>query len=330
MKSMSQVVATCVALISGISLFAGQASKTWQSPNRRNLDPQSQPTLIVRTEGLSISVDPSPYPFILRIRRERDGSGQPEEIKSTISEDIIQIDQIVVWNDRIVLRGLANSAIAVVEIFDISGTHIDKFFCYWPAISEARGVIVFTKMYPTHFASGTEDHYMAYFLSMSPRANRSSKVSSSDSSDVGMALYPPSVGNAPLDNVDLTGSLHSQPAAGFFWSDAGDYAVTFDEFLGGDRLILFHFGNSSITVDERPVGVDDLCANGVSKCHPHYYLRDCKFLKDSSGVGLAATFGYPQSEFGTVVKLSPSQFRRIAEKNIPTEPKRNTGANDGE
>ena len=303
-------------LLSTRFLCFAQFTAVSQGPNARNLDPSRQTMLTVKDDEVRVTSEPRPFPYVLTIEQVPKPIAR---IKITLPYELSQIDELSLWQDKILVRGMLNNAAAMVMILDKkTGQQIDSIRGYWPSISLNHGLILFTKMYPTHFADGTEDHYMVYWLERTPAENRPPGKEPLEGRPVGIPLYPLNIGNVNFDNINLPEPWHAQTAAGFFWNDEGTLAVTLDTYDDTHTLVLFRFNDASVSVEVRELTNGDICPEMPAvTCSPPHYLSHAKFVRDSSGAeSLIATLGYPQSPPGIPVTIPLTAFSRQGERSL--------------
>jgi hypothetical protein len=294
----------------------GQITATWHDANQRNLEPSLQPTLSVRDDDLKATVDPSPFPFILTLRSAHEAVSKKQ---IALPYEVAQVDELRLWRGELIVRGMFNNAAAVVVIFDKNtGKQLDEFFGYWPNVSVETGLIIFTKIYPAHFADGTEDHYMVYRLDGTAASNRPPGIGPDNKELVGYPLYPLSVGNRNFDNTGIAGAVHAQLAYGFFWNAKGDQAVTLDGYGDSYRLVLMQFGPESARIKTLELSSALLCAGQMEAlCRPDDFLEYATFGVDKDGKEtVVATFGYPQKPPGTVVTVPVAKFVDLGTRSL--------------
>ena len=266
-----------------------------QSANSRVFAPGSQPTLVVKNKEVTATSQAGQGSIQLAI----------DSTKSTIGttlvrlpQELVQVDEICLLEDRIVIRGLVSSSLAEVAILNIGGVLIDSFRAYWPNISDSSGLIIFTKEYPAHFAYGTEDHYLLYMLDSPVERNHSPVGAEIRSRPAGIPLYPLSAGNQNYDNFNLQGAVHEQAANGFFWDAEGSEAVTLDSFQGKFKLVLIQIGRNGGAIRSLEINPRSVCEpTSGAVCPSMLYLWHAAFSTDKSGNKfVVATFGRPQDQ----------------------------------
>lgn len=292
----------------------GQKQSFYHNPNDRNFDPRAEPTLFVADATVQVSARPAPFPFVLKIHQI---VGAIRDRVIILPYEMAQVDEISLWKDRIVVRGMVNNAAGIVVILEkASGRKVDEFYGYWPSFSPA-GFILFTKMYPTHFADGTEDHYLVYKLDRSPDENRPPQIPQRSRPE-GIPLYPLSAGNEDSDNVNLPGSLHLQASAGFFWNDRGNEALTLDSLGGEYNLILMQFGAEEALVKTLAVTPGTFCpAKLKDECPELLYLSHARFETDSNGNEFVkVVFGRPQDARMFEKSFLVSEFTVVGTRSL--------------
>ena len=168
--------------------MVAQVCKSLQSSNSRDFNPDQQAGLAVEDSQASVKMQPRPYPFKLAVSHK---ASPGTRFSIPLPYELAQVDEICLRKDQIIIRGMLNGAIANVEIYsETDGKPIDSFWSHWPNISVASGLILFTKDYPTHFADGTEDHYLVYDLNLSPEANHAPGSASLRMRNAGIPCTP--------------------------------------------------------------------------------------------------------------------------------------------
>jgi hypothetical protein len=281
----------CVAA----SLFGlAQTTATSQDGNNRLFDPGHGHSLSTEDGQIRASIEPAPYPYILKIKPL---TGGQQEREIPLPYELAQIDELCLWKNKIVVRGMLNNALGGFVIFDkFTGQQIDEVRAYWPNISLKSGFILFTKEYPIHFAEGTEDHYMLYRLDAPPASNHAPGTTPIQTLPAGIPLYPLTIGNQNFDNVNLQREVHEQDAAGFFWNEQGTEAITLDSFDGKYTLVLMQFSSAEAVI--RILGIDpnSMCGDGNTQtCPKRLYLEKATFSNDKNRAELVTiVFGHPQ------------------------------------
>lgn len=268
-----------------------QVCSEMQSANSRVFAPERQHELIAKDSDIRAAIQS--FPFQLKITHGELNNGGA---LFQLPEELAQVDEICIWKDRIIVRGMVSNSLSEVVILNESGEMIDTFRAYWPNISEKSGLIIFTKEYPIHFAYGTEDHYLLYKLDFPAERNHAPGVVAIRSRPVGIPLYPLSTGNQDFDNIDLHGNVHEQVADGFFWDAEGEEAVTLDSYNGGFSLVLIQIEKDSATVRSLDIEPQSICESKPGAvCPTMLFLSRAVFVTDKDGTeSVVTTFGRPQ------------------------------------
>ncbi len=188
------------------------------------------------------------------------------EKRVDLPEEIAQVDEIrKVVGNKLVVRGMVNGSGSEIAVIDIlSARQIDKFLCYGPRVSPDGRYIAFVKFYPSHFAEGTEDHYMLYDLDKSPRNNRPPVAAGDDWQTVGICIYPTGIGNKAFDNVRRPeGSQHSSRSE-FYWNPGKEEVFFADQVDSDDQitLVIADVGtNEHLSLRTAEQRTDQLCAS---------------------------------------------------------------------
>jgi hypothetical protein len=199
-------------------------------PPFETFDPMHQKPLSYQDESIQATLIPGREHHSIRILR----LFAKTQVTVPLPFEMGQVDSIhrVIAN-KLLVNGMVNGSGHEVVLLDLpTARQIDKFVCYRPSISPNADYIAFIKFYPTHFAEGTEDHYMVYDLSKKPEDNRPAGVSGDDWQNVGKGIYPIGIGNSPGDNLRKPEGASHESASGFFWNATGT------QFLFADRVSL--------------------------------------------------------------------------------------------
>jgi hypothetical protein len=193
--------------------------------------------------------------------------------------EMAQVDDIRrVAGNKILVMGMVNGSGSEIVLIDLqTQREIDKFVCYRPSVSPNGNFIAFIKFYPSHFAEGTEAHYMLYDLRQKPEDNRPKGVPSDDWQNVGRGVYHIGIGNSVGDNIGRPEGSQHESASRFFWNSDST------QFLFADRIDLGPEINFTL-VDIAPEGdikvrmarqvVDQFC----SKSGGPQTVRSCLLL----------------------------------------------------
>lgn len=152
--------------------------------------------------------------------------------------EVFDVQKVERFQGRIIVIGDIGDSVSQVIIIDAgTGKAIDRFDAFYPAVSPDGRFIAFTKFYPPHGATGTEDHLMLYDMTKSAIANRPIGVprpvgrglgSWDNRIDVGLNVYPVN-GSQEGDNVGVPGWLSHQAASLIFWSPDSTKLVFADQ-----------------------------------------------------------------------------------------------------
>lgn len=199
------------------------------------VDKSAEATLVVGPDGKSLT--------ILDLSTK-------EKKTLQLPQELAQVDEIRGGIDeRLVVRGMVNGSSSEIIVIDrVEAKLIDKFLCYLPNISPRGDYVAFIKFYPSHFAEGTEDHYMLYDLRKKASDNRPIGIAPDDWQNVGVGLYPIGIGNKPGDNVGVQNGVRHESASGFFWDSDGRELFFADRISSGSEinLVLVDIGSGGM------------------------------------------------------------------------------------
>src|SRR5207245_3668974 len=226
--------------------------------------PEQQKTIIQRSSDYTIRLKASGTALRVSI----DKRGMPVG-NFFLPGEMAQVDNIeFVPNNHAVLLGHANGDVNEVIVVDLnSGTMIDRFHCYFPALSPDKRFLAFAKFFPPHFVQGVSFEYMVYDFEKSPRMNRPSNVAPDDVRNVGLVIYPKGVTNLPDDTVGKPESaIHMLESGEFFWSLNSDRLVFADGFQSRVSLIIARISGPGpdITIKETELRKSDVCLSDRS------------------------------------------------------------------
>ncbi|MFZ5548841.1 MAG: hypothetical protein ACOZJX_09120 [Pseudomonadota bacterium] len=168
------------------------------------------------------------------------------QLRLRIPDEVAQIHRIRIGNDRVIVSGWMNGALATcVAAFDLkSGGLVDKFWGYAPSISPDARFIAFVKFFPSHGVERWEDQYRLYDLLKSPQENRLPLLADSDSAvgnqqvEVGQVLYPLRLKEANRRWYDIREGDQHQRAAHFGWSKNSREVAILDTYQGRVTAVL--------------------------------------------------------------------------------------------
>lgn len=293
-----------------------QVGSVSRDSNSRMLEPGSAKFLSVADADIKAEINPAVYPYVLKVEPVS-LAGEPYRVP--LSENLGQVDELDIWKDKIVVRGMLNNALADIIVLDKkTGSQQDEFWAYWPSVSIKSGLIIFTKEYPIHFADGTEDHYMLYRLDKPIESNHAPGSAPLKALPAGIPIYPVGTGNVNFDNIALRGPLHEQSAAGFFWNDSGTQAVTLDSFNGRQLLVLMQFQGDGAKVSTYDVNAQSICSEmSIQPCPTSLYLHSASFVTGVDGItSIVATFGRPQDQRVLSKRVSIESFTLQAIRDL--------------
>lgn len=232
--------------------------------------PEQQKTIIQRSSDYTVRLKASGMGMRVSIYKR----GMPIG-NFLLPGEMAQVDKIeFVPNNHAVLLGYANGDVNEVIVVDLSsGTMIDRFHCYFPALSPDKRFLAFAKFFPPHFVQGVSTEYMLYDFQKSPRMNRPSNVAPDDVRNVGLVIYPKGITNLPDDNVGKSESqIHMLESGEFFWSSNSNLLVFADGFQGRVSLIVARIGGPApdTTIKEKELRKSDVCISDQS-------LEACSF-----------------------------------------------------
>jgi len=215
----------------------------------------------------------------VRLDVERNGT----RTSILLHRDIVQVNQARLYGpNQIVIAGMVDGDVSTVVIVDLSQKNIvDLFLCYSPAISPDGRFVAFVKFYPAHGISSAESHYMLYDLASSPAKNRPAggKV---DPASVGRGIFPPGVGNAAGDNVDVGDRpTHNIASDTFFWNEQSTEVVFVDQLATQYSAVVVrvHTDPPNVLATQLPSKL--ICPAGASPCYER--LVGVKFPNSAIG-----------------------------------------------
>lgn len=160
--------------------------------------------------------------------------------------DIAQITEIQgVSDERLIVTGLANSAVSIVALIDIaSGVIADSFIAYRPQISPTGKYIVFDRFYPPHGPEENDDCAALYDTSATPEENRPLAASIpqfrfNPKINVGKTLFPSDPCGEPT-----TAASHVMASDSFIWSEDGESVFFADAYDGALNLVEIQFSSA--------------------------------------------------------------------------------------
>ena len=237
-----------------------------------------------------------------------------EERFVQLPEEMAQVDDIHKGvGNRLVVRGMVNGSGSEIVVIDRdSAKVIDKFVCYLPSISRDGRYIAFVKFYPSHFAEGTDDHYMLYDVAKEPVENRPPEIASNDWKTVGKCIYPIGVGNKDNDNVGYSrGSEHSSRSE-FFWNPDQEQVFFADQLATAPQITLVLVdvaGNGGIFVKTITQNAEQLCpvnTAGAAACP--ILVRRVEFRSGAEAT-IAVTFEIVSTRQRRTVEYKSLQFQ---------------------
>jgi hypothetical protein len=215
-------------------------------------------------------------------------------------------------DNKLVVRGMVNGSGSEIAVIDLgSAKLVDKFVCYLPSMSRDGRYIAFVKFYPSHFAEGTDDHYMLYDIAKGAAENRPSGVPADDWKTVGKCVYPLGIANRDNDNIGVPkGSQHSSKSE-FFWNPDRE------EFLFADQadtvatitLVLVDVAPSGEVTVKTIAGTTELCSastSGAATCSA--LVRKAEFLS-APEAAVTVTFENVSNQQTRTVEYKSSQFQ---------------------
>jgi len=236
-----------------------------------------------------------------------------EEKKVPLPAEMAQVDEIrKTSTNRLIVRGMANGSTAEVAIVEPSlATIVDKFLCYLPAVSPSGRFIAFIKFYPSHFAEGTDDHYMLYDTEKAAVGNRPTSISTIDERNVGLCFYPPGCINQDNDNVDRPAEVPHFSKSKFFWNPHREEVLFADLLDSGARITLVLADveeNGHVTTRSLGVQTEPYCAtNSTANPHCPVFLRSVEFRTVEASIEL--TFEVANTHRHYTADYNSSQFR---------------------
>lgn len=203
-------------------LLAQSAAAEARREHPKKFDPARQPVLRATAAGVEIVLLGSEpcaecrSAYKLNFEIHRNGSRR----RVTLTDGPAQVDQItMVGPSKAAIIGQYQSNVDMVVLLDSSsGSVVDKWLCFEPAVSPDGAVIVYEKVHPVHFTEGVSSEYLVYQTSLGPARNRGTGVPLTDMVNVGAPLYPVGSKNVPGDNDRVTqGMRHQLASSRFFW-----------------------------------------------------------------------------------------------------------------
>jgi hypothetical protein len=242
-------LALCVtggaAVLNWEQLLVAQAPSSSEAPRRRGelFDPARQKPVRASRNGVEVALVNS-HPCA------RCGSGVQLQFEvgipkhGTLKQLLLtdgptQVDEIrILSNSTAAIIGQYMSNVYMIVLVNVdSATVIDKWLCFDPSISPDGTLIVYGKVYPRHFMDGVSTTYLVYQTERSAAENRSAGVPVSDTTNVGLPLYPIGATNVPGDNISVDeGVRHELASDGFFWLD--DRKVAFADRSGAFTTVV--------------------------------------------------------------------------------------------
>ena len=176
-------------------------------------DPQNKVPVSYSDDQFQLAINAEGQPLQASIR------------KKGLSIKLVQLpDQMAQANEirrvgpnTAVVLGMMNGDVFDVALIDLQRLIVsDTFACYFPTISPDGHYIAFIKFSVAHPDGAVEDHYMLYDTTKSSSANRPPGVLPQNWMTVGVTMYPPGIGNKPLDNYGHDD--HAAASTTFFWN----------------------------------------------------------------------------------------------------------------
>ena len=211
-----------VASPSNTILLSQSAGAEVRTERRKPFDPARQPVLRATAVGVEVALlgsEPCPgcrSAYKLNFEIRRNGSRR----RIALTDGPAQVDQItMVGTSTAAIVGQYQSNVDMVALLDTSsGSVVDKWLCFDPAVSPDGAAVVYQKVHPVHFTEGVSSVYVVYQTTLSPSQNRGTGIPLSDIVNVGATLYPPGTTNVPGSNVRVPEVMRHQLASSqFFW-----------------------------------------------------------------------------------------------------------------
>jgi hypothetical protein len=208
-----------------------------------------------------------------------------------LSNETAQVDAITIINSsRAAILGRAMHNMYVVTILGLPSTSpLDRFLCYWPALSPDRRFVAYEKFSPAHPGQGFSPsaEYLVYDLTESPEGNRTppNRGRPLEPYDVGWPLYPEGVNNAPGDNMfegrDVP--VHWFGSEGFFWLHQSATVAFVDRWKGVSRLVHADVSRGVAHPNVTVFPIDPVDILDLLRCKSQMSLSDFKaWSKDPS------------------------------------------------
>jgi hypothetical protein len=193
----------------------------------------------------------------------------------TVPDEMAQVDEMqFAANNTLVIFGHLTWAVRGVVVYDLNSKSIsDYLWCYNPALSPDKHLLIYEKFYPQHFVQGVSAEYLLYDLQKPASQNRMAGRQVTDRVDVGRALYPTGSKNLPGDNTGLEDtSVHTMSSDAFSWSSDSHKVAFADRNNGANNLVVVDVSSGaqpkiwaeSLPTNEivNPKGLAGICEGG--------------------------------------------------------------------
>jgi len=237
-----------------------------------------------------------------------------EEKLVELPAEMTQVDEIRKGvGNKLAVRGMVNGSSSEIVVVDLgSDKVIDKFVCYLPSLSRDVRYIAFIKFYPSHFAEGTEDHYMLYDLAKTPAENRPRTTPSGDWKTVGRCIYPMGIGNDDNDNVGHPKDREHFSRSQLFWSQDQEQFFFADQVDSAPQIVLVLVDVSAdggAKVRTLTQGTEQMCsANSVGTGGCAAIVRKVEFRSGAEAI-IAVTFEIISNRQQRTIAYKPQQFQ---------------------
>lgn len=235
-----------------------------------------------------------------------------EEELAALPVEMAQVDDIRKGAaNKLIVRGMVNGSGSEIAVIDLgSAKLIDKFVCYLPSMSRDGWYIAFVKFYPSHFAEGTDDHYMLYDIAKGAAENRPPETPSDDWKTVGKPIYPVGIGNRDNDNIGIpNGSQHFSKSEVFWNPDREEFLFADQRDTVAITLVLVDVAPNGDVAVKTVTGGTELCSastSGAATCSA--LVRKAEFLS-APEAAVAVTFENVSNQQTRTVEYKSSQFQ---------------------
>lgn len=221
---------------------------------------------------------PGGYQFLFSVADKQSGASS----KFVLCNQTVQVDEIdIVDPAKLLVLGRLAANAPMATIIDLpSGTVVDHFMVFMPAVSPDRHFLAFVQSFSGHPGPvSISAHYVVYDLTRGVVFNHPG------ASEGGWVVYPPGATNAPGSNiVPQDEPYHRWTSQELFWIE-NDKLLFGDIFEGQNKLIVSDLSDG---IERLRIHAIDLDASGLvdlSQCRELYSRLDFENLaKEPSGI----------------------------------------------